>query len=118
MGFLAAIPAALSTVASTAAGAASSASSSLLGGLGSAFGSVGSGSVGGSLLSTGASLLAGKALQPPKPPAPPQPPNPASAFTKLPSLFSPSEGTAGGTFLTGSNKAANIAGGKKTLLGQ
>lgn len=33
-------------------------------------------------------------------------------------LFGPAEGTVGGTFLTGSNRAPNISGGKKTLLGQ
>jgi len=68
-------------------------------------------------LITGATTLAGKALQPPKPPPPPQPPNIASSLTRIPGLLSPTEGSFNGTFVSGSNRASNISGGKKTLLG-
>ncbi len=66
-----------------------------------------------SLLSGGLSALTmGK---PPKPVSPAKPPAPAGRGAS--SFFGSGEGSANGTFLTGSNYAPQVAGGKKTLLG-
>lgn len=55
---------------------------------------------------------------PPKPPSPPKPPTIGATLQPFSSLIGPGEGSMNGTFVTGNNRAANIAGGKKTLLGQ
>jgi len=65
-------------------------------------------------LSPAAALLGPK---PPKPPAPPQAPNLFGGSQGATAFFGPLEGTKGGTFLSGSNRAPQISGGKKTLLG-
>jgi len=55
----------------------------------------------------------------PKPAQVPQTPKPPRSFSSGNlSFFGAREGTQGGTFLTGNNRAPQIAGGKKTLLGQ
>lgn len=72
------------------------------------------------LLALGPGFLAGsKLLAPPPFPKPPAPPNPAQflAPKAVPSLFSPGGDSSNSTFF-GNNRSPQIAGGKKTLLGQ
>lgn len=73
------------------------------------------------LLSLGAvaAPLAARALgpKPPKPGAAPMAPNLFGANKGSLALIGSGVGDANGTFLTGSNKAPNLLGGRKTLLG-
>lgn len=129
MGFLAEIPTAIASGFQAVSTAASSAVRGLTATstLASATntGSVSS-LLGKSALQTGLSILgskaAGAAVAPPKLPPPPSAPNIGSVFNRMPSLIGPNEGDFNGTFVSGSNRSANISGGKstgsKTLLGQ
>lgn len=76
--------------------------------------------IGGAAASLAPAALGGLALaSQPKFPKPPAPPNPAQFLSPkaVPSLFSPGGDSSNSTFF-GSNRAPQIAGGKKVLLGE
>ena len=120
MGFLAAIPPLLATAATGAGTVAGGAS---LGGSLAAGAAASTATIGGISAGTGAAIAGGTSLiaaaSQPKFPKPPTPPTSASFIQPkgVPSLFAPGGDSANGTFF-GNNRAPQVAGGKKVLLGE